>query len=245
PLGSRGHGQSEPRRLVRLARMATRASMMQPVPDDLKVGARVQVLGKLMGTVKFVGSTKFAPGPWVGVELDCPEGKNDGTVQGERYFEAKVGHGIFARPNSVSVREEETPMAMPGEIPEEKKEEKAAAAEPEPAEPEAGTLWQRRHSIEADLSNDICVEERVDLMSILGGCADEMQHLSEAVDKLAESFGEAATSGEEVSPAGLQEAPYVALRVAWINKLAEEIERSIEEKLGAMLEEKLSTLVAP
>eukprot|EP00913_Durusdinium_trenchii_P032519 g30445.t1 len=50
--------------------MATRASMMQTIPTDIKVGVRVQVLGKLMGTVKFAGVTKFAAGPWVGVELE-------------------------------------------------------------------------------------------------------------------------------------------------------------------------------
>lgn len=33
----------------------------------------------------------------MGVALDAPMGKNDGTVQGIQYFECKPKHGIFVR----------------------------------------------------------------------------------------------------------------------------------------------------
>lgn len=33
-----------------------------------------------------MGPTKFAVGEWCGVELDEPRGKNDGSVEGERYI---------------------------------------------------------------------------------------------------------------------------------------------------------------
>ena len=36
-------------------------------------------------------------GTWVGVELDTPTGKNDGSVQGIQYFTCKHKHGIFVR----------------------------------------------------------------------------------------------------------------------------------------------------
>lgn len=68
-----------------------------------KVGSRVEVIGKgERGTVAYVGATLFATGKWVGVILDEPKGKNDGTVQGKRYFTCEENHGIFVRQSQVN-----------------------------------------------------------------------------------------------------------------------------------------------
>lgn len=40
---------------------------------------------------------KLQSGTWIGVELDTPMGKNDGTVQNIQYFSCKPKHGIFIR----------------------------------------------------------------------------------------------------------------------------------------------------
>ncbi|EDQ93139.1 uncharacterized protein MONBRDRAFT_22589 [Monosiga brevicollis MX1] len=42
-------------------------------------------------------------GVWVGIELDEPNGKNDGTVNGKQYFEAPPQHGLFARPDKLEL----------------------------------------------------------------------------------------------------------------------------------------------
>ncbi|XP_063165754.1 dynactin subunit 1 isoform X2 [Candoia aspera] len=91
----------------------------------LKVGTRVEVIGKgHRGTVAYVGATLFATGKWVGVILDEAKGKNDGTVQGRRYFTCEENHGIFVRQSQIQVFEDgadttspETPEASAARVP--------------------------------------------------------------------------------------------------------------------------------
>ncbi|KAJ3075475.1 hypothetical protein HDU98_007973 [Podochytrium sp. JEL0797] len=77
--------------------------------EAIHIGDRCQVVvedaGGLAkrGVVKYVGLTKFKPGYWVGIEYDEPLGKHDGSVGGEKYFDAKPKYGAFARPNKVQV----------------------------------------------------------------------------------------------------------------------------------------------
>lgn len=53
---------------------------------------------KRFGEVAYIGSVRGLPeGQWIGVRLDKPLGRNDGTVEGERYFECKPLHGAFVR----------------------------------------------------------------------------------------------------------------------------------------------------
>lgn len=74
----------------------------EPLPDWVCLGESVLIRpSNASGVVAFIGTTHFASGTWVGVDLDAPTGKNDGTVQGVRYFEARPRHGIFVRGNKL------------------------------------------------------------------------------------------------------------------------------------------------
>ncbi|XP_008054187.1 CAP-Gly domain-containing linker protein 4 [Carlito syrichta] len=68
---------------------------------ELRPGERVLVVGQRMGTIRFFGTTNFAPGYWYGIELEKPHGKNDGSVGGVQYFSCSPRYGIFAPPSRV------------------------------------------------------------------------------------------------------------------------------------------------
>ncbi|XP_074144368.1 CAP-Gly domain-containing linker protein 4 isoform X4 [Sminthopsis crassicaudata] len=69
--------------------------------EEVRVGDRVLVVGQRIGTVRFFGTTNFAPGIWCGIELEKPFGKNDGSVGGVQYFTCQPRYGIFAPPTRV------------------------------------------------------------------------------------------------------------------------------------------------
>ncbi|KAL8750774.1 MAG: hypothetical protein Q9199_006857 [Rusavskia elegans] len=67
--------------------------------DSLTVGDQVDVPGGMHGTIKFIGEVKGKKGVFAGVELSrewAARGKNNGDVDGTRYFTTSVpGAGIF------------------------------------------------------------------------------------------------------------------------------------------------------
>ncbi|XP_066531219.1 CAP-Gly domain-containing linker protein 4 [Hoplias malabaricus] len=73
---------------------------LNEVPE-VHLGERVLVVGQRTGVVRFYGKTNFAPGFWLGIELDKPSGKNDGSVGGVKYFSCPPKHGVFAPPSRV------------------------------------------------------------------------------------------------------------------------------------------------
>ncbi|KAF9953002.1 hypothetical protein BGZ65_004919 [Modicella reniformis] len=73
---------------------------------NIKVGDRCEVdIGgdalRRRGIVRFIGSTEFTTGIWVGVQYDEPLGKNDGSVQDVRYFTCPPNYGSFVRPDKI------------------------------------------------------------------------------------------------------------------------------------------------
>eukprot|EP00941_MAST-03F_sp_MAST-3F-sp1_P001081 g1081.t1 len=62
-----------------------------------------------IGQVKFVGKTDFAKGIWIGLCLEQPVGKNNGSILGVHYFHCNYPHGIFVHPATL------TPLVGPNE----------------------------------------------------------------------------------------------------------------------------------
>ncbi|WKY04675.1 hypothetical protein Q1695_005579 [Nippostrongylus brasiliensis] len=63
-----------------------------------EIGARVETEKTGKGRVAFCGEVQLSDGEWLGVILDEPRGKNNGTVQGVQYFTCELNHGLFVRP---------------------------------------------------------------------------------------------------------------------------------------------------
>lgn len=70
---------------------------------DFKPGQIVQLNDGRKATVRFAGQTHFQVGEWIGVELEERTGKNDGSVQGERYFDCPAGYGMFVKPMMATI----------------------------------------------------------------------------------------------------------------------------------------------
>eukprot|EP00941_MAST-03F_sp_MAST-3F-sp1_P000927 g927.t1 len=74
-----------------------------PTFASLKVGMRVSCGEGKEGTIRFLGKTQFASGEWVGVELTKNVGKNNGVVQGKKYFDCKAKFGLFVKPTQLTI----------------------------------------------------------------------------------------------------------------------------------------------
>lgn len=80
------------------------------IQRGIEVGKRCRVGGDdtRRGEVRYVGDVKEIPngqGLWVGVHLDEPVGKNDGSISGTRYWgePSELKHGVLVRPERVEV----------------------------------------------------------------------------------------------------------------------------------------------
>ncbi|KAK9889176.1 hypothetical protein WA026_004456 [Henosepilachna vigintioctopunctata] len=76
----------------------SKTEFSMPLPEWISIGESVLIRPyNSSGVIAYIGGTEFSGGTWIGVELDAPKGKNDGTVQGVRYFTCKPKHGMFVR----------------------------------------------------------------------------------------------------------------------------------------------------
>lgn len=74
----------------------------------LALSSRVRLLPESdarRGTVSYLGPVPEIPGlgAWVGVTLDEPTGKNNGTIKGKKYFECGPNYGVLVRPERCEV----------------------------------------------------------------------------------------------------------------------------------------------
>ena len=73
----------------------------------MKVGDRCQVRSTTaptrLGTIMYLGELEKKPGYFVGVRYDEPLGKNDGSVEGKRYFQCPPNYGGFIKPDCITI----------------------------------------------------------------------------------------------------------------------------------------------
>ncbi len=90
-------------------------------PQKFRVGETVLVgrTHKQLGIIRYSGPTAFGEGDWVGLELQSPVGRTDGSVNGVTYFKCAANQGIFVKASILVKAREQTrqagaPVPAPG-----------------------------------------------------------------------------------------------------------------------------------
>lgn len=82
------------------------AFIQQMLQHEFKLGNLVKLRDKERhGILKYIGQTQFAEGIWCGIELETPSGKNDGSVNGETYFQCPPNCGVFVEFKNIELKE--------------------------------------------------------------------------------------------------------------------------------------------
>ena len=80
--------------------------------DDLHVGMRVRLNTGEAGQLAYMGPVSGKEGEFLGISLDEKVGRNDGSVGGHRYFEAKDKFGLFVRRQEIVATEKTGPQLI-------------------------------------------------------------------------------------------------------------------------------------
>ncbi|XP_045142768.1 kinesin-like protein KIF13B [Echinops telfairi] len=122
-LASRGLGDIAGGQALEKLDVTSDSEEASEVPEWLKEGEYVTVGTNKMGIVRYIGPTDFQEGTWIGVELDLPSGKNDGSIGGKQYFKCNPGYGLLVKPSRVrralgAVRRRSAGLRLQGAVPE-------------------------------------------------------------------------------------------------------------------------------
>nr|XP_009859104.1 tubulin-folding cofactor E-like [Ciona intestinalis] len=74
---------------------------------NISIGQYVEVKHKekiVCGTVKYKGHVNGESGEWIGIQLDYPIGKHNGTLRGRQYFKCPNNTGLFTHASNVRFR---------------------------------------------------------------------------------------------------------------------------------------------
>jgi len=71
--------------------------------SEIHVRKRYRLEDGRVGICRFKGRTEFgkASEDWIGLLVEVGDGENDGTVRGKRYFQCRMGRGLFVRPYDI------------------------------------------------------------------------------------------------------------------------------------------------
>mmetsp|Transcript_87441 Transcript_87441/g.245448 ORF Transcript_87441/g.245448 Transcript_87441/m.245448 type:complete len:259 (+) Transcript_87441:65-841(+) len=228
-----------------------RPSVLEAVQPSQVVGARAFVMGKHRGTIRFVGETKFAPGNWIGVELDEPAGKNDGTVQGVSYFKCEPLKGLFCRPSALSVIRKEGGAEGPGN-------EGTMTNSTTSATMEDRHANCVRHFNSGDLSGTIRVNRKSHVTESVHSCAEEVAKLGAVAERLSGALDRALAreaaaraalaakrgAGQAHEVASAKDEPTPAELSTWLEQMSARLEPRIEEQLEDTLRKSVMDALA-
>lgn len=158
--------------------------------DDYKIGDRVWVAGAKSGIIAFIGEVQFGAGEWAGVVLDSPVGKNDGSVNGIRYFMCEPKRGIFSRLGKLSrsraPSKSSSPALSDDRLASSAEDGAGVGSAPPRTEPSSSAKAERSPSIAATVSD---AETAGEVGSVNGDAGPTATAVASGADPTVASFG--------------------------------------------------------